>query len=147
VRQIVVAGKPDPMPRARFNRQTGFAYTPKDARLKKGAFTDAWLEAGHGMFDRDTPLRCEVEATFPRPASHFGTGKNAGLLKDRFVSARPGGGQNGGDVDNLAKLPIDALEGIAFGNDSQIAELTVVKRYVRPGEVPFTRIALAPIDP
>lgn len=145
VRELTVPGTPMPMTRPRFNRTTGYPYRDDKRAARKGDFAQAWLDAGLAAFDRELPLACELEFVFARPASHYGTGRNAGILKPRFLHARPAGGANGGDFDNLAKLVTDALEGVAFQNDAQIADAHVVKRYAGPGEVPHTRIALRPL--
>lgn len=47
------------------------------------------------------------------------------------------------DIDNLAKTVLDALNGLAFGDDSQVVELHAVKRLAAPGEKPHTMIAVA----
>lgn len=141
-RRIVVPGQPKPMPRMKVNRQTGFLYTPTKPQKRKGDFAAAWIDAGFGPFPREVPLAVEIEFVFPRPAGHYGTGKNAGLLKHSAVHLRPRGGTNGGDLDNLAKLVTDALEGVAYHNDSDIAALTLSKRYVYGAETPSTSIAI-----
>lgn len=106
----------------------------------------AWQQKHPRPFDRGEHLALKLTFVFNRPASHYGTGRNAALLK-ASAPAAPFGGQNGGDVDNLAKLVMDALEGVAYANDSQIADLRIVKRYAGPDDSgPFTAIQLRPLD-
>jgi Holliday junction resolvase RusA-like endonuclease len=46
------------------------------------------------------------------------------------------------DVDNLAKIILDAMNGIVYHDDKQIVCLTVRKRYCRPGDVPRTDVII-----
>ena len=39
------------------------------------------------------------------------------------------------DCDNIAKIVLDALNGIAYHDDAQVAELTVIKTYSRAPRV------------
>ena len=43
--------------------------------------------------------------------------------------------QSVGDVDNLAKFVLDAMNGVFFDDDSQIVELTVRKCYADEHEI------------
>lgn len=47
-----------------------------------------------------------------------------------------------GDVDNLAKGPLDVITqaGTVWVDDTQVTQLTVRKRYAYPGEEPHTRV-------
>jgi Holliday junction resolvase RusA-like endonuclease len=70
-------------------------------------------------------LQLDVVFEFPRPKSHYGTGGNSGRLKasaPRFHTARP-------DADKLTRAIGDALTGIVYRDDSQIARLNVAKLY------------------
>ena len=63
---------------------------------------------------------------FKRPKGHYGTGKNAGVLKERFKrtdhTTRP-------DLDKLCRAVGDALTGIAYRDDSQVVSLGGAKVY------------------
>ena len=69
---------------------------------------------------------------FPRPKSHYGTGKNATKLKNSspyWVSSR-----SCGDIDKLLRSTFDALSASSGGanllkDDSQIAEVSSRKYY------------------
>ena len=73
-----------------------------------------------------------VAAVFslPRPRSHYGSGKNARVVKpsaplDPFL--RP-------DLDKLLRAVLDGLtEGGAWLDDSQVVEIDAGKRYGTPG--------------
>lgn len=65
-------------------------------------------------------LRVDVMWVFPRPSSHFGSGSNSDKLKpsapknyEHFV--RP-------DRDNLDKILLDAMTGVFWKDDAQVAQ-------------------------
>ena len=72
-------------------------------------------------------LRCEF--VFPRPLSHYGTGKNATKLKPsapRYHVKTP-------DVDKLVRGVADSIDDavarVLLNNDSQIVSVYAAKRY------------------
>ncbi|MCI3277468.1 RusA family crossover junction endodeoxyribonuclease [Streptomyces cylindrosporus] len=72
-------------------------------------------------------VRLEVVFTLGRPKSHFGTGKNAGLVKPsapRFPTGKP-------DTDKLLRSTQDALKdaGVLL-DDSVVTDTVAAKRYV-----------------
>lgn len=69
------------------------------------------------------PVRIEVTFAFVRPKSHYRTGKNAGVLRDDapFWHCNPG------DTDKLQRAIGDALTGIAYADDKQIASWSADK--------------------
>lgn len=142
-----VPGDPDALKRARVGRNpaTGHAqvFDPQSNKIAKGEIVRAWQLAGGVRFDRGAPVRLTVSAAFRRPAGHYGTGRNAGRLKDSaplLVTKIP-------DADNIAKLVGDALNGYAWHDDSQIAEMVVRKVYLDPVlGGPHLRIAIEALD-
>jgi Holliday junction resolvase RusA-like endonuclease len=85
-----------------------------------GAFNGGGLLTG--------PLRLDLVFYKPRPAAHFGTGRNAGTLKASappFPATRP-------DVLKLARGVEDALTGIVWRDDAQIVVEHLEKRYGSP---------------
>ena len=103
------------------------------------------------------PVALEVTFTVLRPSSHYGTGRNAGILKASapgYPAKRSSNGI-GGDVDKLARTILDALEdsGLLL-DDSQVVELVTRKTYpdgphVLPDALPRpgARIRLSPAPP
>lgn len=84
------------------------------------AFRQAYSGEPHvGLVD--VVLRFE----FPRPKSHYGTGKNAALVKPtapEAVTVKP-------DIDKLVRAALDCGTGILWRDDSQVASLRVAKYY------------------
>jgi len=114
--RLEVRGKPIALSRVSAG-QFGGRYLAPASSKQIGAFVDAWERAGEPRFADDTPLLLEAVFFFERPKSHFGSGRNAGVLKDRFRKARPTGRP---DLSNLVKLVEDALNGNAYRDDSRI---------------------------
>lgn len=73
-------------------------------------------------------LILEVWFIFPRPKHHFGTGKNAGKLKD----AAPVFQQSKPDCDKLVRAIGDALTGTVVRDDSQFSRVIATKVYGTP---------------
>lgn len=93
------------------------------------------------------PLELEIEFRFPRPKSHYGTGKNATVLRadaPKYVVSR-----KHGDLSKLVRSTEDAISATSgypvCGDDSQFASLKTRKVYAsedKPaGAVVFVRRA------
>ena len=80
-----------------------------------------------------------VEFVFPRPKTHFGTGKNADVLK----AVAPVAHVKTPDVDKLLRLICDAVDiaGVV-GDDSQFTIARGEKRYAVKNEQPKTIIEI-----
>lgn len=100
-----VHGEPKAQPRPRAFSRGGRAgiYDPGTAEGWKGAIAGA-LRSHAGKLNPDA-LRVDLVFFFPRPKSHFGTGRNARKIKPiapEWHLKKP-------DVDNLEKAVFDAL--------------------------------------
>lgn len=136
---ITHIGDPMPLPRPKVrivyvaNKPTPQLYTPEWATRHKKEIAAEWQRAGHPMFETGVPLTVEATFIFARPAGHSG----ANGIKPQHLNARPGyrgknahGQRTGADLDNCVKLALDALNGIAFPDDGQVAEVRASKLYV-----------------
>jgi Holliday junction resolvase RusA-like endonuclease len=121
-----VPGEPKAQPRVKARAVGGIAhiYTPPTA--------DGWKSAVRGLARceyRGPPSRCafrlKIEFVFARPRSHFGTGRNADVLKR---TAREHHTQKP-DLDNCEKAILDALNGVIWRDDAQIVDLHTTKRW------------------
>lgn len=83
------------------------------------------------------PLQLEVEAFLSIPKSVSRKKRTAMIQGVVIPEKRP-------DFDNLLKTVADALQGVAFRNDSQIADAVIRKRY---SETPRMKIVIWPIGP
>lgn len=135
-----VMGDPRPLARARRGRG-GTMFDPASNRLNKDLVQRAYLEAvgAESMaFGRGVAIALSADCLFARPKAHFGTGRNADVLKQPapiWVVRTP-------DGDNLLKLLFDSLNGLAFHDDSQVAAFRLQKRYCDLGELPHTRVRM-----
>lgn len=72
------------------------------------------------------PVAVALDFAFPRPKSHFGTGKRATERKATAPThhvAKP-------DADNAAKAILDALTDLRmWTDDAAVVQLTITKRY------------------
>lgn len=129
-----VAGVPKPA-----GSKRGF-FIPK---LKRVIITDAnpnskdWkIDVKHAAREAysgpliDLPLAVRFTFFIVRPKNHFGSGKNASVLKPaapKFPTCKP-------DVLKLSRGVEDAMSGIIYSDDSQIVSERIFKRYSRtPG--------------
>lgn len=74
------------------------------------------------------PLFVEFVFFRPRPSGHYGTGKNAGVVKGsapEHPTTRP-------DVLKLARAAEDSLTGILYKDDAQIVHEVLVKAWGEP---------------
>lgn len=133
---ITVAGVPVAQPRQRHTR-TGFNYTPAShpSNTWKALIAMKWSEAV-GQRRYTGPIRLELYLRLPRP-QRLSARKFAGLRVPH--SARP-------DCDNLAKACMDALNRIAWTDDSSICQLYVEKCYAASGETPHAVIVVSDIQ-
>jgi Holliday junction resolvase RusA-like endonuclease len=96
-----------------------------------------------GMDPLAGPLELKLRFYLERPGYHFGTGKNAGLLKARYSDAmhtvRP-------DRLKLARAVEDALTGVLYVDDAQTVTGPVEKFYCPLGTQPCVEIEIVPLD-
>ncbi len=84
------------------------------------------------------PIGLRLTFIMPRPKSHYGTGKNASVLKPtapKYHTSKP-------DRGKLARAVEDALTAIAYVDDSQVCAGPIEKIY---GDRPGVEIELTPM--
>lgn len=106
--------------------------------VESHASAKPWMDLIAGWFKRKLstrpaapkqPVGIECTFTLERPAYHYGTGRNAGHLKEQYVDAHPTGALTG-DVDKLARAVLDSLQRAGvLDNDAQVVELVARKAY------------------
>jgi Holliday junction resolvase RusA-like endonuclease len=109
--------------RPKFSRKTGKPYTPGKTAAAETRIRETWDALGLDMLPGEVPLVARVECFIPRPPSHYlksGEVSASGRRAGRRPRVKP-------DVDNAAKLVLDALEKYAYPSDVAIVELTVAK--------------------
>src|SRR5262245_14007994 len=118
---VIVQGEPVAKGRPRMTRK-GFAYTPAKTRKFEAHARMAAQLAMNGRPPMDMPVRVEIMAELPIPAS-WSKRKSANALTGQVrPSSRP-------DVDNYVKGVMDALNSIVVVDDAQIVDLHAVKKF------------------
>lgn len=127
--EFTVRGTPKPQPRPRAAWRKGM----KRAQMYEPGTAEEWKSLifreaeGHvPLKPLEGPLYVWMHFRFKRPKSHFGTGKNADVLKPNA----PFWHGNTPDLDNLAKAVMDACTQLGlWGDDRQIVELGLKKTW------------------
>ena len=87
-------------------------------------------------------VEIDVSFCFPRPKSHFRSGKFSRCLKDNaemYPTAR-----NIGDLDKLLRAILDAMTGVVFLDDSQVVRFACAEK--RWAATPGAQIAVRPLE-
>lgn len=116
---IEIEEKAIPKGRPRFVRRGNFvqAYTPKKTHDYEKRVAQIYKERINKKYEGPIRILIKVEI---KPAKSLSKKKTQELIEKQWHEQKP-------DVDNLAKAILDALNGIAYLDDSQIQELDVVK--------------------
>lgn len=103
------------------NRRTGQVYTPASTKEYESKIRQAFLKQGGESFG-DAPVMIEIEALYPMPKSW--SKKDRAALDGTFCDRLP-------DIDNLAKVVLDSIQGCAtaINNDKSVAVLVAQKRW------------------
>lgn len=120
---IVVEGKIKGKARPRvFN---GHAVTPKDTVNYENWVRLCYQQQGNGLIEGS--IRARIVAYYKIPKSY--TKKRVQAIREglEYPCKKP-------DSDNIAKIILDSLNKIAFDDDAQIVELTVLKRWTEENE-------------
>ena len=114
-----VPGRPVPKARPRVTKK-GYAYTPRKTMAFEQSVVLAYRrsKAGGKQFPEGVPLLMELTFTFSPPKSWSKT------RRGMCPTCRP-------DLDNLMKGVADALNGVAYKDDGQIAGAVIRKQYGR----------------
>ena len=126
-----VLGVPVGKGRPRFSTQGGFvrAITPEKTANYETLVRLSYQQKYAGcMFDKDIPLRAIIRAFFPIPKS--ASKKKREQMRDLRIlhTKKP-------DADNIIKAVLDALNGVAYYDDSQVAEVMISKAYAEQPKV------------
>lgn len=123
-----IEGKPVGKGRPRFRRMGNFVqtYTPEATKEYEKLVGMRFQNSGGAITDK--PVRVEIVAFFAPPKSTRKRDK-AEMLANRILPERKP------DVDNVAKIILDALNKIAYKDDAQVVELSVKKLYSEVAKV------------
>lgn len=127
-----IEGDPVGKGRPKFSSRGGFAraYTPKKTIDYEKKVKKCYLDQIGTKFD--CALRVEITAFYPIPKSTSKKNRVKMLRDEIRCTKKP-------DIDNIAKIILDALNGVAYEDDKQVISLEVNKMY---GEVPKVAVSL-----
>lgn len=126
--RVRIYGVPAPQGSKTLRRGGGKVWMSDDNshRLKawRRTVATAWQAAGHPMVSG--PVILGAQFLIPRPRSHYGTGRNATIVKPtapRWVPVRP-------DLDKYVRAVSDALtDANAWEDDARVVAVAAVKMY------------------
>jgi Holliday junction resolvase RusA-like endonuclease len=133
---FVIQGKAQAKQRPRFNTHTGRTYTPNNTINYENWVKICYLEKYKDKELMDKPLRVTIRAFLEIPKSTSKKKKQQMLDNEILPMVKP-------DTDNIAKSILDSLNGIAYKDDKQVAELIVYKFY---NDTPYVNVTIEEID-
>ena len=117
-----VPGKVTGKGRPRVNTSTGIAYTPTKTKDYE-TLIEQYFFLKYPRFKKiEARVRVEIEACFAVPKTASIKEKEQMLSGSISPTKKP-------DIDNIAKIVLDALNQIAFKDDNQITQIVVNKKY------------------
>ncbi|MDR1328878.1 MAG: RusA family crossover junction endodeoxyribonuclease [Oscillospiraceae bacterium] len=133
---FTVPGKPQGKARPRVTAHG--TYTPAATRDYEKLVRLAYLQARQRGLPRllQGAIEARITAYFPAPKS-AGKKQRALMLSGKMPYTKKS------DCDNIAKIILDAINGVAYKDDSQISSLRVEKLY---GEPPCVVVTLVEIE-
>lgn len=131
---FIVYGEPKGKGRPKFNTRSGLAYTPTMTRQYEQLVRQSFMLAYRGFtaYGIHTPLKATIEAYFEIPKSASRIRKSRMIAHTERPTKKP-------DTDNIAKIILDALNGLVYHDDAQIVELSLAKAY---GEIPCVKVKI-----
>ena len=124
--RFTVPGPPQGKARPRFTK--GRTYTPKNTVIYEKLVRIRYQAAAVGIAPAEGPVSVTILACYPIPKS-AGKAKRAAMISGALLPAKKP------DLDNVAKIVCDALNGVAYKDAAQVVKLTVHKRYSERPEV------------
>lgn len=120
---VVVTGKIRGKARPRVCR--GHAFTPKDTVQYEKLVRDCYKQQDGRYLEG--PIKALIIAYYKIPKSY--SKKRVQAIRDGLEkpTKKP-------DADNIGKIILDSLNGVAYKDDSQIIELMIIKRYTEDNE-------------
>ena len=122
--QFTVNGPAVPKQRPRMGGRR--AYTPKKTKDYECRVRQAFSDAYHGdvpVYEADTPVRASIQVIQGVPQSWSKKKREAALANQLAPTSR------NGDLDNIAKSILDALNECVYHDDCQVTTLIISKRY------------------
>lgn len=120
--EFEVPGKIIGKGRPRLNSYTGSVYTPTRTKDYETLVEQYFLLKYPRFKPFEGRVQVEINANFEIPKSTKKAEKDLMLENKINPTKKP-------DIDNIVKIILDAMNGIAFKDDTQITKLCVEKKY------------------
>ena len=130
---FTIPGKPMGQPRARFARMGQFVRTYDQKEAVSYKATIIQLARAAGVRQMIGPVRVAIDAYLPRPKRLCRKIDPPGAIP---AECKP-------DWDNIGKIVCDALNGIAYADDSQVWSGIVQKWYHAKDGMPRVEISMS----
>ena len=127
---FTIPGDPVGKGRPRFSNRSGHAYTPQ----RTTEYEDK-VRLYYSRETRCTKLHGEIRADI---LAYFCIPKSLPKYKQQILAEERTGCTKAPDADNIAKVVLDALNGLAYDDDKAVTYLTVGKLYGAPPRVEVT---------
>ena len=128
--KIIIPGEPRGKGRPRFDR--GHAHTDPKTAAYEQKIKDAFHEAyGDKKYPKDIPLDLRIVAYYGIPQSDSKKKQASKESHEIRPTKKP-------DFDNMAKIVADALNNVAYHDDSQVVDSQFRKFYSRNPRVVIT---------
>lgn len=128
--KITIPGEAKGKGRPRMSTKTGRAYTPKDTILYENWVKGCYQSQNGKFLEGQIGARIDAYLSIPKSTSHKKREEmSGGHIKPM---KKP-------DLDNIAKIILDSLNGIAYKDDSQVVQLIVEKFY---SDIPRVELSL-----
>lgn len=128
--ELTIAGVPAPQG-SKVRTKWGVREDNPNTKPWRTAVAAEAIDVMNGAQPLAGPLELSALFYFPRPKSHYRTGKHADQLKDSapdYCATKP-------DADKLLRAIGDALTGIVCRDDAQFVRITARKLYGTPRAV------------
>lgn len=126
-----IEGKPQGKARARtfYNKRMGKmqSITPEQTKSYEELIRWSYKAAG-GKYYGEKVLQVDINAFYPIPKAFSKAKRIAALNGDLRPTSKP-------DLDNLCKVVLDALNGVAYYDDKQVVSVVCSKFYSERGYV------------
>ena len=132
--KFTVPGPPKGKQRPRICKVNGrsMAYTPKETIEYERLVRASYTAVSKAKFERNLPLEISILALYSVPKYVSRKTKELMLNGRLFPTKKP-------DADNIIKVILDALNGLAYRDDVQICRVYFEKMYA---EIPETKVLI-----
>lgn len=122
--KFIVFGKPQGKARPRFTKN-GRVYTPRKTADYEKQIRNAYIQASDGFSFEELAVKTKIVAFMQKPKRNFSD----------YPATKP-------DVDNISKIVLDALNGVAYRDDKQVVKCEIEKCYAYDAEPPRIEVAV-----